>query len=61
MTENPKPIETYLSARGLCAYAGCSPQVVKSRLQTGELVPAARISNGGDLFTFSQAAKLARK
>lgn len=52
---------TFLTARGLAAYAGCSPQVIKSRLESGELIPVARLSNGGDLFTFSQASILAPK
>ena len=53
--------QTFLTARGLAAYAGCSTQVIKSRIASGDLFPAARLSNGGDLFTFSQASILAPK
>ena len=51
-------IPTYLSQRGLAAYAGTSDQMVRTRISTGQLVPVARTSSGTDLFTYDQAAIL---
>ena len=51
-------IPTYLSQRGLAAYAGTSDQMVRTRIGTGQLVPVARTSSGTDLFTYDQAAIL---
>ena len=51
-------IPTYLSQRGLAAYAGTSDQMVRTRIGTGQLVPVARTSSGTDLFTYEQAAIL---
>ena len=51
-------IPTYLSQRGLAAYAGTSDQKVRTRIGTGQLVPVARTSSGTDLFTYDQAAIL---
>jgi hypothetical protein len=52
---------TLVSGRGLAAFAGCSPQVVKSRLASGDLVATARLSNGTLLFRYEDAAILQRK
>lgn len=46
---------TLLTARGLARVAGCSPQVIETRIQSGDLVPVAAISSGGWLFTHDQA------
>lgn len=51
-------IPTYLSQRGLAAYAGTSDQMIRTRIGTGQLVPVARTSSGTDLFTYDQAAIL---
>lgn len=56
-----QPIETYMSARHLAAYAGVSPQMVASRLTSGDLRPVARLSNGTMLFSPKQAKILTRK
>lgn len=46
---------TLLTARGLARVAGCSTQMIETRIQEGELVPVACISSGGFLFTHDQA------
>ena len=51
-------IPTYLSQRGLAAYAGTSDKMVRTRISSGQLVPVARTSSGTDLFTYDQAAIL---
>ena len=60
MQNNPTVI-TYLSQRGLAAYAGCSAQVVRTRLKTGQLIPIARVQNGIELFSYEQAVELAKE
>ena len=60
---NPKTFmqnsDTYLTARGLAAYAGTSVPVVRRRIDSGHLKPAALLSNGTWLFTYDQAPALA--
>lgn len=51
-------LPTLLTARGLAKVAGVSPQVVESRMQSGDLVPVAVISSGGFLYTHDQALML---
>ena len=48
-------IQTYLSARGLAAYAGVSMTVVRSRIDAGKLPPVAVLSNGDALYSYNQA------
>lgn len=46
---------TFYTARALAAYAGVSPQVVRSRLDSGDLRAAAMLSTGDLLFYSTQA------
>ena len=52
---------TFYTARALAAYAGVSPQVVRSRLDSGDLRAVAILSNGDLLFYSTQAGCLKKK
>ena len=54
-------IQTYLTARGLAAYAGVSMTVVRSRIDAGKLPPVAVLSNGDALYSYNQAPALTKK
>jgi hypothetical protein len=48
-------IQTYLTARGLCSYAGVSMTLLRSRIDAGLLPPVAVLSNGDPLYSYEQA------
>ena len=52
---------TFYTARSLAAYAGVSPQVVRSRLDSGDLRAVAILSTGDLLFYSTQAGCLQKR
>ena len=53
-------IQTYLTARGLCSYAGVSMTLLRSRIDAGKLPPVAVLSNGDPLYSYAQAPALSK-
>ena len=55
MKSDISDIQTYLTARGLCSYAGVSMTLLRSRIDAGKLPPVAVLSNGDPLYSYEQA------